>query len=414
MNFPDLVFTLSRGRNRFVPIPYNKHCKILLDKDWGRYYHITYTTFPKGTVLPVFTGKYDQQACIALAEADRVLYQRGRRRDLRLGEKKETYKVTVKPGSTATVCSYKDPRAITAMLVKPPLGAPADNQNLLRELALSIKWDGEKAAGVWSPLGDFFGTAPGVNSYRALPLGMKDESFYSLWYMPFKSAHLELVNDGDQPRTVEFRVTTAPLKEPANQLLRFHAKWHRDAFLEKAQSKGRNIDWPFLITEGEGRFCGIALHVWNRWKIPDKRANRWWFGQWDQKTIDWWWGEGDEKFFVDGEKFPSTFGTGSEDYIGYAWSAEAPFPMFESPFACQPYVELDSNGHSSVNRFHIADNVPFMKSFMGVIEKYKGNRWGNGNYCLYDCIAYWYQRAGQKDPYAQIPVGERKGYYQEP
>ena len=32
-----------------------------------------------------------------------------------------------------------------------------------------------------------------------------------------------------------------------------------------------------------------------------------------------WWGEGDEKFFVDGEKFPSTFGTGSEDYFGYAW-----------------------------------------------------------------------------------------------
>lgn len=39
----------------------------------------------------------------------------------------------------------------------------------------------------------------------------------------------------------------------------------------------------------------------------------------DNKTIDWWWGEGDEKFFVDGEKFPSSFGTGSEDYIGYAW-----------------------------------------------------------------------------------------------
>lgn len=38
--------------------------------------------------------------------------------------------------------------------------------------------------------------------------------------------------------------------------------------------------------------------------------------------MDWWWGEGDEKLFVDGEKFPSTFGTGSEDYVGYAWAAE--------------------------------------------------------------------------------------------
>ncbi len=38
-----------------------------------------------------------------------------------------------------------------------------------------------------------------------------------------------------------------------------------------------------------------------------------------------WWGEGDEKFFVDGERFPSTFGTGTEDYFGYAWCSEKTF-----------------------------------------------------------------------------------------
>jgi phage protein U len=27
-----------------------------------------------------------------------------------------------------------------------------------------------------------------------------------------------------------------------------------------------------------------------------------------------WWGEGDEKIWVDGEDFPSLFGTGTEDY----------------------------------------------------------------------------------------------------
>jgi len=409
MNFPELVFTLSRGRNHFIPIPFNKYCKVLLDPGWGRYYHITYTTYPKDTNLPIFNGKFNRQACIALAEVDRTLYERRKQRELRMREKRNTYKVTVDPGDTATVFRYDKPSAITAIVVKPSLGEPFSNQEMLRELALSIKWDGEKEASVWSPLGDFFGTAPGVNPYRALPLGMSTESFYCHWYMPFESAHMELINDGDQQRVLEFIVTTAPLKKSANELLRFHAKWHRDAFLGKALSKGRDIDWPFLITEGKGRFCGMALHVWNSWKTPDRQADLWWYGQWDQKTIDWWWGEGDEKFFVDGEKFPSTFGTGSEDYIGYAWSAEAPFPMFESPFACQPYVEIDGNGHTSVNRFHIADNVPFMKSFMGVIEKYKGIRWDKGNYCLYDCIAYWYQHAGQRDPYQTVRVEERRG-----
>ena len=419
MNFPSLAYTLSRGRNRFIPIPYNKHCKVVLEPGWGRYYHITYTTFPKGTELPVFTGTYDRQAAVALAEADRFLYQRGSRRRHSPGantpdEDTKVYKVTVSPGTTAAVCRYEQPGAITAIVVKPPLGSPSENRKLLRDLALSIKWDGAKEADVWSPLGDFFGTAPGVNRYRTLPLGMTDESLFSHWYMPFESALVELVNDGERSVTVEFQVTTAPLKKPPAQLLRFHAKWHRDVFLDESQSKGRSIDWPFLIAKGEGRYVGLALHVWNRWRKPDQEAELWWYGQWDRKTIDWWWGEGDEKFYVDGEKFPSTFGTGSEDYIGYAWSAEAPFPMFDSPFASQPYVELDGNGHTSVNRFHIADNIPFLESFVGVIEKYKGNLWGDGNACLYDAVAYWYQRAGERDRYTAVPAKERTGYYREP
>ena len=38
-----------------------------------------------------------------------------------------------------------------------------------------------------------------------------------------------------------------------------------------------------------------------------------------------WWGEGDEKIYVDGEAFPSLFGTGTEDYFGYAWSTTETF-----------------------------------------------------------------------------------------
>jgi hypothetical protein len=177
--------------------------------------------------------------------------------------------------------------------------------------------------------------------------------------------------------------------------------------LELSQHHGRDIDWPILNVTGEGRFCGVHLHVWNRLAEPAPTANGWWYGTGRNKSIDWWWGEGDEKF-------PSTFGTGSEDYIGYAWAAELPFPPFESAFACQPHIELDANGHTSVNRFHVCDNVPFGESFEGCIEKYKPNRWGGGNHCLYDAVAYWYQKAGQSDDYGPVPIAERTGYYVEP
>ena len=417
MNFPELTPILSRGRNRFIPIPYNDYCKVLLDPDWGAYYHFTYTIFPSGTALPKFIETLDRAACLALAKADRALAFRGRNVPHHAEEGVETVQVTVPPSKTVPVISLDGNRAITRLQVAGDWPTPPADQAMLRELALSIKWDGEISPSVWSPLGDFFGTAPGVNLYRALPLGMTEGSFYSQWYMPFaENALIELTNDGATDRAVSFTVRHEPLQRSASELLRFHAKWHRDVFLADSQQHGRDIDWPILRVSGRGRYCGMHLHVWNRWAEPEPPAQSWWYGLWREKSIDWWWGEGDEKFFVDGEKFPSTFGTGSEDYIGYAWAAEPPFPIFESAFACQPYIELDANGHSSVNRFHIGDNIPFQQSFEGCIEKYKPNRWGAGaeNYCLYDTVAYWYQQAGQTDPYGAVPLSERLGYYREP
>ncbi len=412
LNFPELAPTLSRGRNRFIPIPYNRSCKVLLDPGWGRYYHFTYSTFPASTLLPHYTHQWDRTSSLALAQTDRILAERGRGVANNATSTTDRYTVTVSPGSKIPLCTLNGNRAITELRVSLALPTLPADRALLRELTLTITWDDESEPSVWSPLGDFFGTAPGVNLYRALPLGMTESDFYARWVMPFaKQARLEVSNDGTIAREVTFHITHEPLDRPADELLRFHAKWHRDAFLDEVQHHGREIDWPILLTEGQGRFCGIHLHVWNRWAEPEKAAPSWWYGRWDQKNIDWWWGEGDEKFFVDGEKFPSTFGTGSEDYIGYAWAAEPPFPTFESAFACQPYIEPNANGHTSVNRFQICDNVPFQESFEASIEKYKPNRWGEGNDCLYAVTVYWYQRAGRVDRYDQVPLVERVGYW---
>ena len=40
--------------------------------------------------------------------------------------------------------------------------------------------------------------------------------------------------------------------------------------------------------------------------------------------------------------------------------------------------------------------------------------WGDGNVCLYDVVAYWYQACGGEDPYEPLPLSERLGYYLEP
>ena len=404
-NFPELARVLSRGHNRYIPIPFNGSCKILLDPGWGAFYHFTYTRFPKEIQLPKYQACFDRDACIALSKADRLLAQRGYLVPADENTQVQRIKVEAPSKQTVKIASISGRRAITRLESSPD---PSVSAATLRELALSIRWDGEASPSVWTPLGDFFGTAPGVNRYRSLPVGMTDARFYSNWYMPFASgAEIELTNDGDLPQLLDFVIYHAPTERPADELLRFHAKWHRGAFQDEVQRNGRDIDWPILLSEGTGRFCGVHLHVWNRWQEPDKPVDSWWYGMGAEKNINWWWGEGDEKFFVDGEKFPSTFGTGSEDYIGYAFAAEPPFPVFDSAFASQPYVELDGNGHTSVNRFHLCDNIPFLRSFEACIEKYKPDGWGEGNRCLYDAVAYWYQRPGQSDRYSPVPLEKR-------
>jgi hypothetical protein len=392
MNFTNLVMTLSRGRNHFIPISYNKHCKIVLSPNWGAYYHITYSNFPN-TIIESYTGEYSQEETIELANTDRDLSRRGYVRKEYDKEKSDKIEVKVEGGSESIVAELKGNKAISYFRFEPKSEFLEVDPDILKDLWLSISWDNEDTPSVLVPIGLFFSSYPDVYQYRSLPLGIIGNAFYSNWWMPFsKNAVVKLINKGKKDFEMTCTIVSHPLERSADELLRFHAKnFNDDSFESDKKVEGKDIDWTFFKTTGQGRFCGASFHVDNTWEEPEKKAETWWYGAWAKKTIDWWWGEGDEKFYVDGEKFPSTFGTGSEDYIGYAWSAEPPFPTFDSPFASQPYTAIDGNGHTIVNRFQIADNVPFQKSFEACLERYKKGKWGENGYCSIDATVYWYQ-----------------------
>ncbi len=379
-----LVHTVAAGWNNYTPIPYQTSCKILAETNWGRFFHFGYATFPKGTTVPTFRRELDAAESAALDQADHILTQGGvDPAGIRPGQKVVNKTLTIAPGSTMKLVSLKGPRAIVGIRAKVNLPGPPGDRAILRELALRIRWDGETAPAVWSPFGDFFGTAGGANAYLSLPSGLRGDGWwYSRWYMPFAtSAVMELSNDGQSACHVTFEITHARLDRPIAELGRFHAKWHRDTF--PPAEPERQIDWTILKTEGTGRFVGVMLHVWN----PKGR----------------WWGEGDEKFFVDGEKFPSTFGTGSEDYFGYGWGNST---LFQNCYHSQT-MSTRNKAHASLNRWHISDNVPFQKSFEGCIEKY----FPNDRPTLYACVSYWYLAPGGIDGYPEARLSERTGYW---
>ena len=382
-----LYHCTSRGWNSYVPITFQKSCKILADPwkppynhdGWGMFFQFTYTVFPEGNVVHTFTADLPTEDRKALDAANEALAQSRCGSDpagKRPGQKTVEKTVQVKAGKTVTVLKLNGARAITGLKVKISLPASPGDREILRKLVLRITWDGDKEPSVWSPLGDFFGTSPGANKYRSLPLGMTDGGFYSYWYMPFaECARVELVNDDDTLHEVTFSITHAPLTRPIEQLGRFHAKWHGDTTMDPK----RPIDWPMLKTKGRGRYCGVVLNIWN--------------------PKGGWWGEGDEKFFVDGEKFPSTFGTGAEDYFGYAWADPN---LFSNAYHNQT-VYAGKDGFTSINRWQITDNIPFQKSFEGYIEKYFTNDYPTH----YDCVVYWYLAPGGEDPYTSTPLAER-------
>lgn len=378
-NRAGLCYEVARGWNCFVPIPYQKSCKIVADKGWGRYYHFTYSTFPKGTVLPTFSMDMSAEDAAALDAVDKKVRSAGKEFRAVDGMQQIDKRVTVEPGQSVRVLELEGPAAIVGIRAKLDVAQDDSARAILRNLALRITWDDENEAAVWAPFGDFFGTAPGLNAYDSLVSGVTKEGlWYSHWYMPFAAkAVIEVINDNAAAHEIAFEFVHAPLSKPIESLGRFHAKWHKDAFLPAEPE--RAIDWTMLTTQGRGRYCGVVLNIWN----PRGR----------------WWGEGDEKFHVDGEKFPSTFGTGSEDYFGYAWCNPT---LFSHAFHNQT-ISMQNKGHISVNRWHIIDNVPFQSSFEGYIEKY----FPNERPTLYDACAYWYLAPGGRDPYTAVPAAER-------
>ena len=389
-NRPALVYkTKSNGYDNFTPIPFQKSCKIVAEKDWGAYYHFNYTQFASGTVLPTFHLPLAPADAAALDHANDVLLHAGQNPNLKSPTDQIVRQtMTAEPGKTTVVYDGSGSGAITALRVKFNLPTEIEAQRaLLRQLALRITWDNQSTPSVWSPLGDFFGSPAAAIPFDSLTTGLgKDGYWYCYWYMPFGShATLSIDNDGTTSLPMEWEITRAQPTQKSDALLRFHAKWHRDAFLPERPD--RKIDWIQLTTQGKGRYVGTQLHIWN------PRGG--------------WWGEGDEKFFVDGEKFPSTFGTGSEDYFGYAWSSGK---MFTEPLHGQPYTENHLAGHISDFRWHISDNIPFQTSFEGVLEKY----YPNDRPTLYAAVAYWYLDPSGIDPYSAVPVGERVGFYVRP
>jgi len=385
-NKEGITYKVSEGYNSYLPISYNKSCKVVADSGWGVYYHFNYITFPKDIEVEPFTMPLDPESEKALNKVNDFFLNRIGNSPHPFSGNEDTAKgdIRIAPGKTIDLATFQGARAIKSIKIYPDFKNRAEAMIGLRKLFIKMDWDQKGNPEVWGPLGDFFGTTPAINIYRTLPAGMTDSVLYTYWYMPFKEgAAIQISNTGEVTYHFSFEIVHEPITDP-ERYGRFHAKWHGDV---GDVPPDQWPDWELLRTKGSGRFLGVMLHVMN---LSDGDCVP------DSKEGSPWWGEGDEKFFVDGEKFPSTFGTGSEDYFGYAWGNPT---LFEKPYHSQN-MSMDNRGHQTLVRWHVNDNIPFQKSFDGYLEKYYQNECGT----FYNCIVFWYLSPDGEDLYSPVTV----------
>jgi hypothetical protein len=356
----------ARGWNLYFPIPYARHCKVTVDSG-DLYYHVNYRTYEPGTVVETF--QLDQLRFLD----DRIRRVASHLENAReVGQsypgRTEEFSLILAPGGVEQV-ALRGPASIRRVAVR--LSA-VNRDTALRGVVVRGEFDGEQTVEV--PLGDFFGTAPGINAYEGLPLGMtRWGEMYSHWHMPFReTAMIELFNYTLEEVALTGQLTLAP-HAWTDDSMHFHAKWRSDLNVPTRPMQ----DWNYMEAQGRGVFVGAAFSI-------------------DNPVRDWW-GEGDEKIYVDGETFPSHFGTGTEDYFGYAWCSPE---LFSHAYHAQPRCDGPGNyGRTSVNRWHILDRIPFSKSFRFDMELW---HWHGDCRVNLAVVTYWYARPGATDNFARV------------
>ncbi len=371
---------IHRGHNLYLPLPYAKHCLItyesenILDpgaKTGGEaaYYNINYRTYPPRTKVVTFSDDELGRSADILADVQQDLAERVRGLE-GLDLEKQSIELTI-PAGDGLVMDFNGSKAIRSFSLR----LKADNlEQALRTTVVEMIFDGQRT--VWCPVGDFFGTGYQVRYsntwYSKVDPGGLMEAF---WVMPFEeNAIVKIHNLGESDVTVaEGEIAVAPW-DWDERSMHFGASWHQYTELYTGEAKtneggGGMFDINFVDLTGKGVYVGDAITVFN--------------------TVYAWWGEGDEKIFVDGEDFPSSIGTGTEDYYGYAWCRPEKFA--NHPFIAQP----DGSGNFwpgyTVNiRYRGLDAIPFSDSIRVDMEMWHWTR----AIINYAPVTFWYVLPG--------------------
>ncbi|TWD82427.1 DUF2961 family protein [Kribbella amoyensis] len=251
---------------------------------------------------------------------------------------------------------------------------------LLAGVRVQVTVDGKKR--VDAPIGEYFGSGLGEYPVRSLFFGMDPDGWYSSWWpMPhLAKATVTLVNTSQYAlRGGTAEVTAARDASKAVDLVTGKSGYFTAISHRAEPVMGQ--DWTIADTTGRGKFVGVTQTM--EGLQPDGNTRGYL--------------EGDERVYVDGERTPAIYGTGTEDYYESGWYFNQ--GTYSTPFhgnsghevktgACK--VECDGAW-----RLHITDAIDFQNQLTFGIEH--GQQ--NDHAAMYGSTAYLYStdRFGAKE-----------------
>lgn len=354
----------SRGGNCYLPIAFGKSLVVSATAA-DLYYAVDVVRWPAGQRVQTFQPAQlrDHAAAVQALASAFPSAEPPLRTQLFAAAGAVRTEVTVPPGRLVRLVRLSLPADVAA----------ADRREIARHSVLVVHCGFEQTVRV--PLADFFAGGPEWSPHPGRALAIRGDVAFCAWPMPMpRGGRLEIQCDPDYGElSPRFDVVETEPLTAADPLL-FRASYH----LAKAQRTRPFGDHLVLDAKGQGRFVGCTLTVRNPSQI--------------------WWGEGDEKFTVDGEAFPSWFGTGTEDYFGYAWCDPTPFTApFHAQVACQGPRNF---GFTTLHRSHVLDSVPFESSFRFELERW---HWVEDAAIDYATVAYWYGAPGATSGLPEVP-----------
>jgi len=304
----------------------------------------------------------------------------------------------IKPGQTFVLARIEGPATINHIWVtfagpEPGWLGAAGSANH-SELVLRMYWDGAPEPAVEAPFGDFFAAGFGQRAeVTSAPVAVQGGDAYNCyWPMPFfKSARVEIENQSEKPLSALYYHIDYVKEDSLPPDTAYFCAQYRQEF---PTASGR--DDLILEAEGRGHYVGTVLSV--RSRSPE------------------WFGEGDEKFYIDGEKTPSIWGTGTEDYVSNAWGMEkGTYPYFGVSILDGEWGMVGYR--TTVYRWHIPDPIRFTKSLRVEIEDAgwistdelkegvdRGFVERNDDFAT---VAFWYQ-IGQPKRFTRIPPAKER------